>query len=160
MLARIRKTEVEAQGRYRKLWLERHKLWYSLLYRQAIVRFIAKFNSDEYADPPKRKTMYAQLRKQQATYARRRIDAVGSLATLVPPQLTPATARDWVQQMDELAEETHELHTRVTANIKKFEAKLAADGHKLLSELIDTVRLTKELSTRARAHPRHAHACA
>ena len=61
MLARIRKTEVEAQGRYRKLWLERHTLWYSLLYRQAIVRFIAKFNSEEYADPPKRKTMYAPL---------------------------------------------------------------------------------------------------
>ena len=59
VLARIRKTEVEAQGRYRKLWLERHKLWYSLLYRQAIVRFVAKFNSEEYADPPKRKTMYA-----------------------------------------------------------------------------------------------------
>jgi hypothetical protein len=82
---------------------------------------------------------YAQLRKQQATYARRRIDAVTSLSSLVPPVLTPSTARDWVQQMDELAEETHELHTRVTANIKKFEAKLAADGHKLLSELIDTV---------------------
>ena len=46
----------------------------------------------------------------------------------------------------ELEEETTELHERVVSNLRKFETTLAANGHKLLNELLDTVRPLVKMS--------------